>query len=293
MILHRYFSSHAFETLKEAKLKTAKISEFNDPFEFLYVSVGKLSHAEVEKFIESRDGNGFLKLCNSLLEEKMPGLGVTEQEYKIFLKKEGAIEGIVKQWPAIVKEEDLSFERRRQIIDQGLRAICFADPNNVKPLDEILLWSHYANKHKGVRIAFDFPVLTNAVFGIEKMKYEDKRPQVVFALGADANQEAYKALLASAKVKSNAWKYENEYRLFTQKTVCKPEAVEYPDGTKSVADFLEVKREWVKSVDFGALCPDSDVMKITDMLKSVYSAPVVCQRAKFHPTEYALEYTPV
>jgi len=40
MILHHYFASHAFEALIEARLKTAKISDFNDPFEFLGHPVG-------------------------------------------------------------------------------------------------------------------------------------------------------------------------------------------------------------------------------------------------------------
>jgi hypothetical protein len=293
MILHRYFSSHAFETLKEAKLKTARISDFNDPFEFLYVPVGKLSENEMKNFIGARDSNILLQVCNQLLEKQKPGLGLTEQDFETFLKQPKTIEDITGQWPAIVANNDLSFERRRQIIDEGLRAICFADSTNVKPLDEILLWSHYANKHKGVRIGFDFPNLRNEAFKIEQMRYEEKRPEVVFSLGADANQEAYNALLASAKVKSTAWKYENEHRLFTQTRACERRQITNGDGTQFEEYFLEIDRGWFRSVDFGALCPEAEIKKITSMLKSDYPGSIICQRAKFHRTDYALEFVPV
>jgi len=49
MLLHRYFNTHAFETLKDAKLKTSRISTFNDSFEFLYVSVGEIKPEEAER----------------------------------------------------------------------------------------------------------------------------------------------------------------------------------------------------------------------------------------------------
>jgi hypothetical protein len=53
MLLHRYFGSHAFETLKEAKLKTSRISGFNDPFEFLINTTGKMTPEQAQKRIHS------------------------------------------------------------------------------------------------------------------------------------------------------------------------------------------------------------------------------------------------
>src|SRR6266478_1619803 len=60
MLLHRYFNSHVFETLKDAKLKTSRISSFNDSFEFLYVIVGKTTPEEAKRYVNS-------KLCDPVL----------------------------------------------------------------------------------------------------------------------------------------------------------------------------------------------------------------------------------
>jgi len=142
MILHRYLASHAFDTLRDAKLKTSRISSFNDPFEFLYVSVGKTTPEDVERFVRNRHSGPFFALCKSMLEQLVPGLLFTENDFRLFLNDPKKIAGIAQEWPEIVKREDLTFERRRHLIDRELRAICFCDPSRVSLLDEILLWSY-------------------------------------------------------------------------------------------------------------------------------------------------------
>src|SRR5579863_4068943 len=54
MLLHRYLGSHAYETLNEAKLKTSRITSFNDPFEFLFVTKGKITAANAREYVLSR-----------------------------------------------------------------------------------------------------------------------------------------------------------------------------------------------------------------------------------------------
>jgi hypothetical protein len=69
MLLHRYFGSHAFETLKRAELKTSRISAFNDPFEFLYVYASNMTCEQAEKYISSRcDDPKFLSWANEFLQ---------------------------------------------------------------------------------------------------------------------------------------------------------------------------------------------------------------------------------
>jgi hypothetical protein len=56
-----------------------------------------------------------------------------------------------------------------------------------------------------------------------------------------------------------------------------------------VEHFLEFKRDWVREVDFGALCPESEIRPIIDLLRRDYPE-VTASRACFHETEYALQY---
>ncbi|MDH5571152.1 MAG: DUF2971 domain-containing protein, partial [Gammaproteobacteria bacterium] len=68
----------------------------------------------------------------------------------------------------------------------------------------ILLWSHYANSHEGLCIAFD---ATSSPFAeCLKVKYQDEYPCLEFPIPCDAR--GFKPVLT----KSSSWAYEDEYR---------------------------------------------------------------------------------
>lgn len=72
----------------------------------------------------------------------------------------------------------------------------------------LLMWSHYANSHKGFCIGFNTEKLFNLVRGtIGTVVYDDVMP---FAPMFDNGLEGITKLL---NTKSNDWKYEDEYRM--------------------------------------------------------------------------------
>lgn len=295
MFLHRYFSSYAaLETLKDAKLLASRISGFNDPFEFLYVcDFGKLKPEKARQLIRSQRNNPALLLNLLALNQQSPK-PLTDKEIKKRLDKNepSMVAHLVNKWPEIAKETELTFISQRQIIDKELRAVCFSNPSRVKSLDEILLWSHYAKKHEGIRIGFEFPDGIKDPFEIMKMTYQKNRVAVDFSFGVDPGL-AYKALEECAKVKSEAWEYEQEFRLFTEVCKCgKPKEIKHADSTSTLESFLDFNREWIKSVDFGVLCPDTEIQRVITLLKADYPN-AVARKAEFHKTEYALKYKQV
>src|SRR5580658_6327809 len=126
MLLHRYFVSHALETLKTAELKTSRISSFNDPFEFMYVYNGTITNAMADK------------LCVLLL--KNLGMQSVVKKNNPHLTEKEITELIQKHWPLMMQNlvenfkqiSEIPLERRKQIIDEDLRAICFSDPSRMK-----------------------------------------------------------------------------------------------------------------------------------------------------------------
>ena len=280
MLLHRYLNSHAFETLKDAKLKTSRIGSFNDPFEFLYVShFERMTPELARRYIRSQRNNPAFLLYLGLEKQQSPNpLSDAEIEKHLDKNEPSMTARLVAKWPDIAKESELTIERRRQIIDRELRAVCFSDPSRVKPLDEILLWSHYAKKHKGIRIGFEFPEGIKGPFEIMEMKYRKDRVVVNLAFWADI-ETVQKGLEESAKIKSEAWGYEHEFRLFTK----------IADSPPNEEHFLDISREWIKSVDFGVLCPEAEIQRVVELLKKDYPK-VIYQKAEFHKTEFALEY---
>ena len=297
MLLHRYFGSHAFETLKMAKLKTSRISAFNDPFEFLFVPIVR---EEIKPEVVKREIHSILNnpnhLCQSLLQQFQPlfqqlQIQPTKKTWQQLLleNEDGCVAAIVKDWPVIKKGFKLpTIQRRKEIIDAELRAICFSDANKVSKEDDILLWSHYATSHQGVRIGFEFP---GGRFQVVEIKYQMERVKVNVSFWLD-DETILKGINESATVKSKAWKYEAEYRLFTKTGHCEPIEMQKCGSTTTIEHFLEFEREWVKTVDFGALYPEAEVQPFVELLKKEYPH-AVCRKAKFHETEYALEYKQV
>ena len=280
MLLHRYFGSHAFETLKEAKFKTSRITSFNDPFEFLFVTEGKLTAQQVRKYISARRNDyEFLQI----VAYNFPGFRTAKNPQKYLDEISPLIvANFVKNSENIIK---LPFEMREEMADKGTRIVCFSN-SVISQLDEILLWSHYAKKHEGVRIGFEFPNDIRFPFKIFKVDYREKRLAIDVSQGL-SDQTLGHAVVDSAKIKSVAWKYEDEYRLMTHPDVC----VHRTMSDSKQECFLAFEREWVKSIDFGVRCPRPEIQRLLDLLKTDYPK-IVKRKAVFHKTEYALEYPP-
>lgn len=278
MLLHRYFASHAFETLKEAKFKTTRITSFNDPFEFRFVPKGQLTAPLARKYVKSRL-NDFEFL--QILRQNFPGYATAKNPKKFLEKIQPLIiANFVKNSENIIQ---LPFEMRSELADQCNRIVCFSN-STINHLDEILLWSHYAKMHEGLRIGFELPMKTGSFF-ICKVQYSD-RPPVIDVSQTLADQSLGKSIVECAKMKSLAWEYEDEYRLITHPDVCEHRTM--PDSKEEC--FLAFDRRWVKTVDFGVRCPTPEKERILGLLKAVYPNQVKCTEAVFHRSEYALEY---
>jgi hypothetical protein len=95
---------------------------------------------------------------------------------------------------------------RKHISKLGIS--CFSRENN-----NVLMWAHYANKHKGVCMQF-LPSSDQSVFYLPReVKYEKKIPH------HDINKiQDNSYLIDSLCIKSEDWGYENEIRFFNQKS---------------------------------------------------------------------------
>jgi hypothetical protein len=282
MLLHRYLGSHAFETLKEAKLKTSRLTDFNDPFEFLFITKGKVTAKIAREYISFRSNSpDFLQLAA----QQIQGLLMAKDPTKVLKKNIPRLTAnLVKNSENIIQ---LPLRLREQMADKNSRIICFSD-SKINPLDEILLWSHYAKMHGGVRIGFEFPDGIKYPFKVFKVDYREKRFEIDVSEGL-SNLTIGQALVESAKVKSLAWRYENEYRLLTHPDCCEQRTM--PDSRQEC--FLVFDRGWVKSIDFGVRCSQAEIERILNLLKSDYPKEIRCRKAVFHKTEYALEYDKV
>jgi Protein of unknown function (DUF2971) len=281
-MLHRYFSSHAAETITSKLLRASLITSFNDPFEFLYYPELQLASGSAKTFLKRQllKSEKFYKNCK----QRFPHIK-NKKDFKKFVaeKRDILTEGLCEGYEDIVP---LSLEDRDRMVNTSLRVICFSH-SDLNRFDEILVWSHYANSHKGVRLGFEFPTTATLPFTLTPVVYRENRVKIDFGktIGVTTPQELNDALLESLKVKSVAWKYEQEFRIIIRLQDCLPIQNEAGDTDY----YMRFDPAWLKTVDFGARCLPELKNQIISILKQNYPH-VTTSTATYHATDYALTY---
>ncbi len=125
-----------------------------------------------------------------------------------------------------------------------------------------LMWSHYADGHKGFCVEYDFECDNKTLSDILILPvvYSNQRPKFPWAV-AIANdkssdivkKEGAKRMLQSLLTKDEAWSYEDEWRIIMLCSTGK-DKVEMPP---------------VSCIYVGALCSDKDKMKIEEIAKKL------------------------
>jgi hypothetical protein len=243
----------------------------------MYRPVGEMTLKKAEAFVRSR-----LKLPQflDLAMEQYPSLRTrkaAKQHIKRNLNQSAA--ALVERFDSVIRK---NMEEREELMDRQLRVVCFS-ADDARPLDEILMWSHYADCHRGVRIGFEFPDGITSPFKIIQVTYQDTRVAIDLSLGSEMPRVS-EALEQSIKTKSSSWAYEREHRLVTIPRFCVQEHV-----AGNVLEFIQIKPEWVRRIDFGARSPQSKIDYSKRLIEAGYGH-VRYFEAKYHDTEYALVY---
>jgi hypothetical protein len=277
MRLHRYFGSHADVTLRDGLLMFSSPSSFNDPFETLYRYEGEWTISSVKKLIKR---------------------GVIDDALKdLFFREIGTLPNRLefRRWKSqnmlrlcefYLPNLDLpEFDPRSCLkeSDELYRLCCFTGPE-VSPADEILLWSHYAKKHEGVRIEFEFYSGDDPVpWFLHQVEYSQHRVGIN-ATRVNQNAKIQSGLMAALITKAESWKYENEWRIILpRQSMVADEKERY---------FLSFDPTAVKSVDFGINCPLETNEKVKTILKAQYPHAQM-RMARHHRDDFAIEYEPV
>ena len=139
---------------------------------------------------------------------------------------------------------------------------CFSESN-----DNLLMWSHYANKGRGICLEFD-------VCGIKplgdllQVKYSTSPPDVNgLDLYMDGN--LFQQLLSC---KSVEWKYEREWRLF----------IFDRNGLKKSNRCRPYSEETLKAVYFGSEIAPSEREKVIATLQEIGSKAEIWQGTRSH-----------
>jgi len=218
------YNSHDLDALANNYLWFSKYSDFNDPFEDVFInnalsnSVSPFDECKAIEFYKIAHANlvPIHELENALLEQKLDG--TFEQKYKEMMGL--TFEGALSDLNAFVEQS---------------KATCFArDNEHSQAIKNKLMWSHYANGLRGFCVEYDREELIVGIsdrigeqIGLAPMKYGQLKrfsfEDLMMNTARTVSQgEEHFGVGSLVSFKSSEWEYENEYRLITTGDNCVP-----------------------------------------------------------------------
>ncbi|MCI0563986.1 MAG: DUF2971 domain-containing protein [Nitrososphaera sp.] len=240
--LHRYvrgpsgskYSLQALEQLVcKSQLRVSRPTTFNDPFDFRALFSSKTaSRQDIDLFLTNR-------------------LFGTAKEKPTRLIKEmlRAAEPDPSQYAALM--QSVAHESTTRYLE-GVRVVCFCEPGRKGHPENLLLWSYYAEGHKGMCLEFDTKaLLTKTRDCLFKVDYRTEYPSL--SEYSQIDEDAFHKLMLFTK--SKHWDHEQEWRLVVDRRYADNEHLLLPKGS-------------LKSITFGCLMPEHDKELIYTLLAS-------------------------
>jgi len=190
-VLYKFeaINEYSLRNLKNASLYFNKPSSFNDPFDCSIMN----------NSVVLSDGD-FVRIFNHMLDTNEI-FGFSRASSKNDLPV-----GFEKQVTDGLKR---AIEKKQNECLHNLGCTCFSETNS-----HLLMWSHYANGHKGMCLEFDTSVeLFNKVYNVS---YSDEFPKfnpvnvILNKNNKEFNRDTFEPLLT----KFICWGYEQEWRAF-------------------------------------------------------------------------------
>ena len=162
-------------------------------------------------------------------------------------------------------------------VSRSYGLICFTREGS-----NILMWSHYANGHKGILIGFDPKHSFFQQHDWVDADYQTERTRFhPDLISTPAGKHKFAEALVSRKF--NCWGYEKEFRILKRLQEC------VPDGEHR---FLGIPKELILSVTFGLRCPLKKREEILVAMRDNGLRPQL-QQARRHNKDFALIYEPI
>jgi len=239
---HRQINIRTIENIVNNKLSFSIGDTFNDPFDATSKIPTKFSPKSYSEFVRYND----------------PNLSAEE------------VASRTKAIHKALDPENCNHEAIVEIINGAISKIDYHLKNTyIACLNtnyrEPLLWSHYADGHRGICLKFNKEKITSndEVILSRKVDYNDE-PIDIFREIIDVKSPAFKNYLFK---KSSHWEYEEEYRLIAR--IARNE-------TQENSKYLNIdyENDTLETIIFGAKCrPDEilTVMKLTKVTNVKYS----------------------
>lgn len=228
---YRGISSHSLAELINAEFYCSSPHAFNDPFDCKNLfSFNGASNRDWKIFFDR------------MLEQNRPELNKQQRDKLIKnIINSGDLKDKVK-----LEDQWIAWDKALSELTGKLGIVCFSEKNN-----DILMWSHYSNSHKGFCLQFNRAILSEQ-FYVGNVKYKAQYP--TFSEFANANMAGMSNVMLLRK--SPHWKYEKEVRLI----------VDLGSNEDNAHNRLfKYKPEALTGIIFGCQMPEVDKVTIRNI----------------------------
>jgi hypothetical protein len=226
--IYKYFklNQRVYELLINGHLWFSSFLDFNDPFD---------CNMHDDVIYKENDVRAFFKTVNA-------------KDHSGTLNDE-EVELSVKAWKDNPKQMESNVIKPMKSYLKNYGICCFSERK-----DSIIMWSHYADSHKGVCIGFNTAELS--FNEIDRIVYQSAFPEINWLRNLN---QSFKNMILT---KSIEWAYEKEIRII--------------EPIKGIKPF---KRKALKEVILGAKCRTEDLFTIKSLLDISGYKHVDCKKA--------------
>lgn len=245
-MLYKYVPIERRDILENGLLRFTQPGDFNDPFE-LHPSFDLMSKADIARLPEAPGQEGQSGPKALLTPEVM-------QEMLLTL-----MPGILRTIAATVKGEG-AFALNNNHIARSVFDSKFGILSLTESPDDLLMWAHYADCHRGLAIQFNETheffapqVVDGQSLALTKVEYRDERPILSYST-INSPAVFYR--------KSPAWAYEKEWRLIRPLT----DAARVIDHTAYPRALFSVPFQAIRGVIIGVGVPHESRVELFNLL---------------------------
>ena len=240
------------DTLQDGRLKVSHPQEFNDPYDCLGACVGQYPISTLKEYF---------------LDHRSVVYATTVTAAKEYNKTIEEAADMLAQ----INVRGMSINMAKMITNRDsvkdIRFIlCFSGAQE-NDSGHSLMWSHYANKCKGVRLGFDFGGPEFEMY-MNAVRYSCERATLNLSLIKDFehDHEYLRFSEENLLMKSIEWAYEREYRMMIDD---KHSEVEN-DKAGNRIHFWRFKPEYLRLVDLGFGIGKEEEKQILELVSSNY-----------------------
>jgi hypothetical protein len=273
-VLYKYTGPIGLRCLQTLQIKITPPHHLNDPFEFYPRIDGIYTDAEIEEDLEDPE-------VRSMVWEALKGEGILDFSFPDFEdnfadNKAEVMRYISETWPF---KTELSARDSGRFFGLHFGIYCLSE-NCTNPL----MWSHYADSHKGLVLGIDTDLLCDSRREPMKVKYSSDRAPLNHRFNRDPDR--YKELLiALITTKSLHWSYEQEYRILFRLEECSQG--QRQDGNPIYLFSIDPKT--ITRVILGSRVSRQTAALVVKELRKPHFSHIMIDQAMLHNDKFEVE----